>query len=129
VSGGNFNHFGSHVVRQLMENGALAAFVGRLRERYAERADAMDASLKKHLRGRLRWGKPAGGYFFWLELPPGEDAAGFAAAARAESTGFLPGAACSAEGGLRHCLRLSFAHYSVADIQDGIARLARALAR
>jgi len=129
VSGGNFNHFGSHVVRQLMENGALTAFVGRLRESYAERAAAMDAALTKHLRGRLRWQKPAGGYFFWLELPAGEDAADLAAAARAAATGFLPGAVCSAHGGLKHCLRLSFAHYSVADIQDGIARLARALAR
>ena len=129
VSGGNFNHFGSHVVRQLMENGALATFVGRLRESYAERAAAMDAALTKHLRGRLRWQKPAGGYFFWLELPAGEDAADLAAAARAAATGFLPGAVCSAHGGLKHCLRLSFAHYSVADIQDGIARLARALAR
>ncbi len=129
VSGGNFNHFGSHVVRQLMENGGLAKFVEELRRRYAERTDAMDAALKRHLGGRLRWQKPAGGYFFWLELPPGEDAAGFAAAARAAGTGFLPGAACSADGALKNCLRLSFAHYSVADIQDGIGRLARALAR
>jgi DNA-binding transcriptional MocR family regulator len=89
----------------------------------------MDAALKARLRGRLRWQKPAGGYFFWLELPPGEDAASYAAAARAAGTGFLPGAACSASGGLKHCLRLSFAHYSEADIQDGIARLARALIR
>jgi 2-aminoadipate transaminase len=129
VSGGNFNHFGSHVVRQLMENGKLAAFVAELRERYAERAAAMDAALKKHLAGRLVWRKPAGGYFFWVELPADEDAASFSAAARAAGTGFLPGAVCSAHGGLKHCLRLSFAHYSVADIQDGIARLARALAR
>ena len=129
VSGGNFNHFGSHVVRQLMENGFLARFVVTLRESYAERAAAMDAALTKHLRGRLRWQKPAGGYFFWLELPPGEDSADLAAAARAAGTGFLPGAVCSAHGGLKHCLRLSFAHYSVSDIQDGIARLARALAR
>src|SRR5262245_42991584 len=107
LSGGNFNHFGSHVARQLLENGGLAAFVGRLRESYAGRAAAMDSALTKHLRGRLRWQKPAGGYFFWLELPDGEDAAGFVAAARAAGTGFLPGAVCSAEGGMRHCLRLS----------------------
>jgi DNA-binding transcriptional MocR family regulator len=129
VSGGNFNHFGSHVVRQLMENGELAAFVNRLRASYTERAAAMDAALRKHLGGRLKWQKPGGGYFFWLELPAGEDSAAFAAAARAAGTGFLPGAACSFDGGLKNCLRLSFAHYSVADIQDGIGRLARALAR
>jgi DNA-binding transcriptional MocR family regulator len=129
VSGGNFNHFGSHVVRQLMESGGLATFVAQLRVSYAARAEAMDAALRARLGGFARWQKPAGGYFFWLELPAGQDAAAYAAAARAAGTGFLPGAACSAGGGLKHCLRLSFAHYSVADIQDGIARLARALQR
>ncbi len=127
VSGGNFNHFTSHVVRQLMESGELAAYVETLRGRYAERAQAMDAALHKHLDGIARWQKPGGGYFFWLELPAGTDAGKFEAAARAAGTGFLPGTACSTAGGLKNCLRLSFAHYTVPDIHDGIARLGKAL--
>ena len=129
VSGGNFNHFTSHVVRKLTESGELAAFVESLRARYAERAQAMDAALRTHLSGVLRWEKPGGGYFFWLELPEGADAAALMAAAGTAGTGFLPGSACSVAGGLRHCLRLSFAHYSVADIHEGIARLSRAFVR
>jgi 2-aminoadipate transaminase len=126
VSGGNFNHFASHVVRKLMESGELAANVASLRASYAERAQAMDSALRKHLSGVARWEKPGGGYFFWLELPEGADAAALSAAASAAGTGFLPGAACSNAGGQRHCLRLSFAHYSVPDIHEGIARLKRA---
>ena len=105
VSGGNFNHFTSHVVRQLMESGELATR-GELRASYAERAQAMDTALRKHLSGVARWQKPGGGYFFWLELPEGADAGALEAAARAAGTGFLPGTACSTTGGLRHCLRL-----------------------
>lgn len=126
VSGGNFNHFTSHIVRQLMENGELAPLVARLRESYAERAQAMDGALGKHLSGITRWCKPAGGYFFWLELPEGADAGAFEAPAQAAGTGFLPGAACSTAGSLRNCLRLSFAHYTVPEIQEGVARLRRA---
>ncbi len=126
VSGGNFNHFTSHVVRQLMESGELAAFVTQLRARYAERAQAMDSALRKHLGGIASWQKPGGGYFFWLELPEGADAGKLEAAARAAGTGFLPGTACSTSGGLGHCLRLSFAHYTVPEIHDGIARLREA---
>jgi DNA-binding transcriptional MocR family regulator len=129
VSGGNFNHFTSHLVRQLMESGELAAFVASLRARYGERAQAMDIALRKHLSGIARWIKPGGGYFFWLELPEGADATALESAARTAGTGFLSGVACSTCGGLKHCLRLSFAHYSVPEIHDGIARLKRAFIR
>ncbi len=129
VSGGNFNHFTSHIVRQLLESGELAPLVTRLRTSYAERAQAMDAALRKHLGGIARWQKPGGGYFFWLELPEGADAGALEAAARSAGTGFLPGAACSTAGGLANCLRLSFAHYSVPEIHEGIARLRRAFVR
>jgi 2-aminoadipate transaminase len=129
VSGGNFNHFTSHLVRQLMEGGELSAFVAGLRASYGERAEAMDLALRRHLSGIARWTKPGGGYFFWLELPEGTDAAALEAAARAAGTGFLPGSACSTTGSLPRCLRLSFAHYTVPEIHEGIARLARALAR
>lgn len=129
VSGGNFNHFTSHIVRKVMESGELAANVAHLRSSYAERAHAMDVALGKHLAGIARWQKPGGGYFFWLELPEGADAAALEAAARAAGTGFLPGSACSTTGGLGHCLRLSFAHYTVPDIHEGIARLRRAFVK
>ncbi len=127
VSGGNFNHFTSHVVRQILESGELAAFVTQLQASYAERARAMDIALRKHLAGIARWSRPGGGYFFWLELPEGADAGGLEAAARAAGTGFLPGSFCSTDGGLKHCLRLSFAHYGVPEIHEGVARLRRAL--
>jgi DNA-binding transcriptional MocR family regulator len=129
VSGGNFNHFTSHVVRKLMESGELAAFVARLRASYAERAQAMDAALRKHLSGVARWQKPGGGYFFWLEMPEGASIPALEARARGAGTGFLPGSFCSTGGGLGHCLRLSFAHYTVPDIHEGIARLARAFGK
>jgi DNA-binding transcriptional MocR family regulator len=126
VSGGNFNHFTSHVVRQLMESGELAGFVTSLRASYAERAQAMHMALTKHLGDTARWQRPGGGYFFWLELPEGADAGALETAARDARTGFLPGSACSMSGGLQHCLRLCFAHYSVPEIHEGIGRLARA---
>jgi DNA-binding transcriptional MocR family regulator len=129
VSGGNFNHFTSHVVRKLMESGELASFVSRLRESYAERAQAMDAALRKHLADVARWQKPGGGYFFWLELPEGASIPALEARARTTGTGFLPGSFCSTCGGLGHCMRLSFAHYTVPDIHEGIARLARAFGK
>ncbi len=126
VSGGNFNHFTSHIVRQLLEDGRLASFVAELRSSYAARATAMDTALRTHLGRGATWRKPEGGYFFWLELPDQVDVEKLQAAAREAGTGFLAGTACSTAGGLRHCLRLSFAHYGVPEIHEGIARLRQA---
>jgi DNA-binding transcriptional MocR family regulator len=127
VSGGNFNHFTSHVVRQLIEDRQLLSHVTHLRSNYAARAEAMDAALRTHLEGIATWQKPQGGYFFWLELPAHINAGALQDAAREAGTGFLPGTACSTAGGLKNYLRLSFAHYTEPDIHDGIARLRKAL--
>ena len=127
VSGGNFNHFTSHVVRQLIEDRQLLSHIAHLRSNYAARAEAMDVALHTHLDGIATWQKPQGGYFFWLKLAAHIDAAGLQAAAREAGTGFLAGTACSTAGGLKNHLRLSFAHYTVPDIHDGIARLRKAL--
>lgn len=129
ISGGNFNRFTSHLVSGIMESGELASFVTQLRSSYAERVDAMDQALHKHLDGIANWEKPRGGYFFWLTLRDGANAADYEPAARAAGTGFLPGAACTTAGGLKQCLRLSFAHYRVPDIHEGVARLGRAFVR
>ena len=129
VSGGNFNRFTSHLVSGIMETGELAGFVTQLRSSYAARAGAMHQALRRHLDGIATWQKPQGGYFFWLDLPEGADAADYEAAARKAGTGYLRGAACTTAGGLKQCLRLSFAHYPVPDIQEGIARLGQAMRR
>lgn len=129
VSGGNFNHFTSHIVRQLIEDGQLLSYVAHLRSNYAARAEAMDQALHTHLGSIATWQKPQGGYFFWLELPAHIDAGELQAAAREAGTGFLPGTACSTAAGLKNCIRLSFAHYSPLEIRDGIARLKRVLVK
>jgi DNA-binding transcriptional MocR family regulator len=126
ISGGNFNHFTSHVVCQLAENGMLAAHLEHLRVTYAARVEAMDQALREHLGEWATWEVPLGGYFFWLTLPEGTDATGLQSAARLAGTGFQPGAACSNSGSLSNCLRLSFAHYGAAEIREGIERLGRA---
>jgi 2-aminoadipate transaminase len=127
VSGGCFNHFGSHVVRQMLEDGSLADLLTELRREYGARVDAMDQALREHLGDVATWRKPEGGYFFWVTLREGVDVEQLRDAARAAGTGFQSGSKCSISGGLRNCLRLSFAHYTAPEIREGIARLGQAL--
>jgi DNA-binding transcriptional MocR family regulator len=87
-------------------------------------ARAMAGALRRHLPG-CSFLEPRGGYFVWLALPEGVEAAQLLRrAAAGHSVRFLPGTACMGGAG---CLRLSFAFYTVAEIEEGVGRLGRAL--
>lgn len=124
-SGGSFNQFTSLVMREALEQGLQAEFVGQLRETYARRVDVMDEALQAHFGSQARWHKPGGGYFFWLEFSQDIDTNALRAAADRFQTGFQPGQNSSSRGALKNCLRLSFANYGEHDIREGVARLAR----
>jgi 2-aminoadipate transaminase len=127
ISGGCFNHFGSHVVRQMLEDGSLEELIAELRRTYASRVVAMDEALHQHLGGIATWQKPEGGYFFWVSLREGLDVEELKDAARAAGTGYQAGSKCSTSGGMRNCLRLSFAFYTEPEIREGVMRLGKAL--
>ena len=101
--------------------------IAELRRTYGARVAAMDEALHQHLGGIATWQKPQGGYFFWVTLPPDLDAEGLQRAARSAGTGYQLGSRCSVTGGLRNCVRLSFAFYSEPEIREGVARLGKAL--
>lgn len=123
-SSGSPNHYASHIVRHAIESGSLERHIEGLRRELGRRCSAMDRALSEHIGSRARWHMPQGGYFFWLELDGGIDTAKMRDSAARFATGFQPGAVFSADRDVfQNCLRLSFAHYSVPDIEDGISRL------
>ena len=124
-SGGSFNQFTSHIVRQAIDKGLLGDFMLALRAQLRGRVRAMDEALRRHLGDLLDWQCPEGGYFFWLKLRGDVDAGRIRDHADEFRTGFQPGDLFSPQGqGLQNFIRLSFAHYNEADIDEGVARLA-----
>ncbi len=70
---------------------------------------------------------PGGGYFLWLTFPGGVDAAEVAKAAAAEGAPFIAGRDFMLEGG-RSSARFSFASVPPERIDEGVRRIAAALA-
>ncbi len=85
------------------------------------RRDAMMSALERHL-PQTRWSKPEGGYFTWLELPDGTDAAELMQ--RAEGVTAVLG---TDFGGAPNTLRLAYSFVSPDEIETGVERLAAAL--
>jgi DNA-binding transcriptional MocR family regulator len=125
TSGGGMNPFTSAVVRGLLQNGELQQNIAHLREVYAARVLAMDASLRRHL-PQAEFATPKGGYFFWVRLP-GCDLPAARGVAQQHQVDYRPGTLFSSRAGLRDHLRLSISYYDPPDIDLAVQRLAQAL--
>jgi 2-aminoadipate transaminase len=98
-----------------------------VRKTYAERAQVMAACLRKELGNAIEFNQPQGGMFFWTKLTEGRNANDFAKRAIDKLVAFVPGAPFFASNPDLATLRLSFATADAAKIEEGIARLGKAL--
>lgn len=127
VSGGGLNPLVAATVTRVLDDGSAAAYLSRLRLLLRSRRDAMARALREHLPADVTWTTPAGGYFFWLTLPPTVDPVALREAARAHGVDYRPGSLFAVDGGLGDRLRLSFAYYDEAVLTAAVASLGTAL--
>ncbi|UIF87573.1 PLP-dependent aminotransferase family protein [Cupriavidus sp. UYPR2.512] len=114
---------------QYLEAGRLPAQVAREVAAYRDKRDLLAAALRQAFGERIRFASPAGGMFLWAALDGIDDAAALLPHAIAEKVLFVPGAGFYVERRQRAALRLSFASANLTQIGEGVARLARAVAR
>src|ERR671935_109206 len=107
-------------VLEFLRRGRLEPNLERVRGLLRARRDAMVEALERELDGRARWSRPEGGYFLWLELAEGTDAAALLARAAEAGVTFVPGADF---GGAANSARLAFSFASPEEIDEGVARL------
>jgi 2-aminoadipate transaminase len=103
------------------------------REIYRERRDALLESLVELMPPGTTWTTPHGGFYVWLTLPPGVDAARMLPLAIGERVAYVPGSAFYAEPVLsdlaRRSLRLSYCFPEPDRIREGVRRLATVVER
>ena len=121
------NSFSQRVVYRYLAAGELPAQIARLRAAYRTKRDSFLAALDRHLGGRATWTRPGGGMFLLLRLAAGRSAGQVLPAALDQGVAFVPGAAFFPGGGGEDTMRLNFVSPPVAQIEDGVARLARAI--
>jgi len=111
----------------LSQPAALESHIALLRSVYARRRDAMLGSLRRHMPEGCSWTEPEGGLFLWVRLPDGIDASSLLSACLLQKVAFVPGEPFWVGPPVRNTLRLNFSNASEDRIEDGIARLARAV--
>ncbi len=123
--------FAQATAAQYLQAGRMPDTLRNVREKYAQRARTMAEALKRELGDAIEFSAPQGGLFFWARLTGAggkvKDAGEFARRAIEQNVAFVPGAPFFAKDPDPAALRLSFATAGVEKIEEGIARLAKAL--
>jgi len=109
--------------------GLLERHVERVRPIYRERRDLMLRALASTLPAGARCSRPEGGLFLWVSLSGGVDTGAMLADALREGVAYVPGAAFQPLGGRTSSMRLNFSGVAPGQIEEGITRLSRVIAK
>ena len=114
------------IVYQFCASGGIDASIRTVREALGERVSVLAQSLRKHIPG-VRFTEPDGGYFLWVELPSDVHVDALVPAAAKRGVQVVKGTDFLLEGG-ENALRLAYSAVGVDLIEEGVRRLADAIA-
>jgi 2-aminoadipate transaminase len=117
-----------HVVDAAVRRGVVHALAPKLRALYARKRDVMERAIRTHIGDTLTWSSPKGGFFVWATLPAGCSDHALLERALTRGLVFVVGSAFFVDGSGHDRIRLSFSAPSVERIEEGVKRLALALA-
>ena len=121
------NMLAEAIVYEFCRSGAINDSIAHVKRALRERRDALVDALERHIGDEARFVSPEGGYFLWVELPEEVDTEQLLAAASERGVVFVKGSDFMLEGG-RNALRLAYSGVTPDQIEEGVRRLAEALA-
>ena len=116
------------VTAKFLEAGYMDEHLKKTAAYYKPFLDQMLQSLETHMPEGVKWTKPQGGIFLWMELPKRMNADELFHQAAAKKVSFIPGSKFYPEGQEKfNTLRLNFSYSSLEQIEEGIKRLGELL--
>ncbi|QTX32083.1 PLP-dependent aminotransferase family protein [Aminithiophilus ramosus] len=94
---------------------------------YRERCFVMLEAMEREFPPSVRFVRPDGGLFTWVELPEGINARDLLSRCLKEKVAFVPGGAFYPNGGHENTLRLNFSNMPPERIRDGIGLMGKVL--
>jgi len=121
------NTIGQYIVNEYLENGHYQKHIDLVTQTYKERRDVMLAALERYFPKSATWNKPAGGMFFWVQLPDDVDTGEILKKCIEHNVAFVPGTEFYPYGSGKNTMRLNFTNATSLDIEQGIKRIGEVL--
>jgi 2-aminoadipate transaminase len=116
------------LVYEACRRGILARQVPMLRAHYQRKRDSMVRALERKLAGKVSWPAPRGGFFLWAKLTPPLTSDTLLPFAEQRGVIYVVGSAFFVDGSGHEYMRLCFSSPPPDRIEEGVARLAAAVA-
>jgi 2-aminoadipate transaminase len=123
------NTLAQRVAARLLETLDYDGHVATLCNVYGERCTRMLSALERYFPSEIKWTRPDGGLFLWVELPQQLSADELFEEAIAERVAFVPGTSFFACEKRSNFMRLNFSNQNPEMIDEGIKRLANVVKR
>ncbi len=120
--------FDQRVVYEACRRGLFEKHLPKLRAHYQHKRDTMVDAIERRLHGQVTWLAPRGGFFLWAALAGGLKASDVMPRAQARGVIYVDGSAFFVDHTGTEFMRLSFSAPSPSRIDEGVARLAAAIA-
>lgn len=120
--------FTQRIVYETVKDGFLDDHIPTIRALYKERCEVMLKAMDEHFPSGVKWNRPEGGMFIWVQLPAGVDSFKLLDQAIAQNVAFVPGGPFYASEPQLNTLRLSFVTVPAEKIRKGVAVLGKLLA-
>ena len=115
------------LVLELVEGGALARSIGRIRGLYKSKAEALLTALEREMPDGVEWNKPAGGFFLWMRLPDTFNCEAMLSEAIERGVAYVPGKHFCVDGSGADALRLCFSKEPPERLDRGATLLAETI--
>ncbi|MBE6229776.1 MAG: PLP-dependent aminotransferase family protein [Bacteroidales bacterium] len=119
--------FDQCVAAKYLEKGNFEKNLEKTIELYRHKRDLMLECLEKYMPESVRWTKPEGGLFLFVQLPEGYDTKELFKMAIDQNVAFVIGEAFFCDDSGKNTMRLNFSFMDDANIDEGIKRLATAI--
>ncbi|UCG46002.1 MAG: PLP-dependent aminotransferase family protein [Candidatus Bathyarchaeota archaeon] len=112
------------LVAEYLRRGLLPRQIEKIRKLYGRKLDVMLKALDRYMPKGVKWSKPKGGLFLWVELPKNMSANTLFPIAIQNKVAYVIGSAFHCNGEGQNTMRVNFSYASERQIDVGIQRLA-----
>ena len=122
--------FNQAILYEYLSRGLLEKQIAVIIKAYREKRDFMLDKLARYMPKLpgLKWTQPHGGLFLWVTLPENMDAGEMFHSAIEKKVAYVVGTAFYPDGGGSNFFRMNFSYSSMAEIEEGVKRLAEVIA-